>query len=130
MQKLQFIENVNYLPAGEQESIDSELQELRELLEAGFGDYELYLQIRKNVLKELKYKDLAITRILPDLLQVFFENPNHFRVLATFVCFCLDSYSKIGEELLYSKQRVHQIVSIYRPRFPWVEALMERTKNE
>ena len=45
MQKLQFIENVNYLPAGEQENIDLELQELRELLEAGFGDYELYLQL-------------------------------------------------------------------------------------
>lgn len=67
MQRLSYIDSYQYSKA-ERENIDQELEELYSELKAGVDVYSLYNQIRQYIYREIKIEELAITKILNDLL--------------------------------------------------------------
>ena len=66
---LQYIDNVNY-SCSNSYNIDNELAELNTLCKRNISDYELYQQIRAYIYREIKIKELAITTILADLMEI------------------------------------------------------------
>ena len=105
------------------EKIDAELQQLLLLCKSGKTDYDLYQQIRQYCFREIKVEELAITKILGDLLQVKSKSESNFNVLLAFVANPLNSYSELGQSLNISKQRVHEVVCLYAVHFPWLQNL-------
>lgn len=121
---LQYLDNVNYQQQSE-DSIDDQLQQLCQLCKEGYTDYELYLKIRQYIFKEIKIKQLAVTRILNDLSDLRCDSPNVADLLEFFIANNTMSYKEIGDTFGYSKQRVHWTVKRYSNEFVWLKNLMQ-----
>ena len=125
------IEKVSaYLESARSKTIDDELLELSALVRSttAAGSFEtgaIYQQIKRNVLKEIRFRELALTFIIRDLRDIRANRPRHLAVIEEFVVRNDLSYAQIAEVFGISKQRVFAIVSNESVRFPWLKSLME-----
>lgn len=132
---LQYRDNYKYSSA-DREDIDAELQELYLSIKDNRSDsYSLYKQIRHYIYKEIKIDQLAITKILNDLMQIRNESEVSYIVIMFFTANPLLSYSQIGEQFDISKQRVYSIIKEYADKYVWLANLLkikgyEDSKNE
>lgn len=119
-----YIEGYKYSTADKQK-IDEELRQLQnDIKNNGKDTYQMYQQIRHYIYKQIKIEELAVTKILNDLLEIKLENDKAFVIIAFFVANPMLSYSQIATEYGLTKQRIHQIVNQYADRFTWLKNLI------
>lgn len=120
---LEYRENIDYEQGSQ--SIDELAEELAEAcgLDASAG--EVYEAIRSAVLKEIKLSELAITTIMPDLIELQGHNVRKATLVMRLLANPYASYSELGEAMGFSKQRVAVILHELKGRYKWLERLLE-----
>lgn len=121
---LQYQENINYSKPS-QYNIDEQLSELTQCCKNGYKEYQIYKQIRNYVYRQIKIKELAVTTILEDLLQIYDKNKRGFEIVCYFIANNLSSYKDIADYFCVSKQNVYQVISTYADRYNWLKTLVE-----
>lgn len=121
----EYRENINYCQQ-ETYNVDAELQELNALCAKGISDYQLYLTIRQYIYKQLKVKQLAVTKILNDILRM--RKEKSLRTVEIVMFFVANNdlpYSEIADYFGCSKQYVNQLLNDLSEQFLWLRALIE-----
>lgn len=131
---LEYRQNINY-SISDSYNIDDELAQLNMLCKRSISDYELYQQIRSYIFKEIKIKELAITTILADLIEIRKKSVKASLIIQAFICHNDKSYSEIAAQFNCSKQAIHQTVQKYSADYVWLKNLIkikgaEDSKNE
>lgn len=118
-----YIDNYKYSIA-DKEQIDTELEKLHTQIKNGKDTYQMYNHIRNYIYKQIKIDELAITKVLNDLLQIKSISDKDFVIITFFVANPMLSYNDIASEYGLTKQRIHQIVNEYADRFIWLKNLI------
>lgn len=131
---LEYRQNINYSISNSC-NIDQELAQLNTLCKRNISDYQLYQQIRSYIYKEIKIKELAITKILNDLSEIRKKSVKASLIIEAFICHNDKSYSQIASEFNCSKQSIHQTIQKYSVDYIWLSNLIkikgaEDSKNE
>lgn len=121
---MEYRENINYYQSPPYQ-IQDQLQELNTLCSKGITDDELYKQIRSYIYKQIKINQLAITRILPDLLQIKSYSDRAFEIICFFILYNNVSYKDMADNLDCSRQLVYQTLKRYVPKYQWLTTLMK-----
>ena len=123
MQDLEYIDNYSY-----SQHSDPTTEELCEELAEAIGRdgcvAEIYDAIYTRALREIKTNELAITRIIPDVLELLQKNQSKALLVMHLLADPLASYSELGEMMGYSKQRVHFVLKELSKRYVWVDRLL------
>lgn len=132
---LQYRQNINYFEGNYINSLDDELREFIQCIKSGLQDYDLYMNIRNKIYKEIKIEQLAATRILRDILEIENQSKRAKDIICYFVVNNTQSYKQIAEHFNTSKQNIYQIIKRYSEDYIWIENLMkiksyEDRKNE
>lgn len=123
MQNLEYIDNYNY--SRHSEPTTEELcEELAEAIGREGCVAEIYEAIYSRALREIKTNELAITRIIPDVLELLQKNQSKALLVMRLLADPLASYSELGEMMGYSKQRVHFVLKELSRRYVWVDRLL------
>lgn len=131
---LQYRQNINYA-VSDGYNIDQELAELKTLCKNNIDDYQLYQQIRSYVYRQIKIKELAVTKILNDLFEIRKKSDKDANIIEYFIANNNMSYSQVAFEFNCSKQYIHQTLKKYCKDYYWLNNLfivkgMEDSKNE
>ena len=131
---LRYIDNYKYSSADET-TLDQQLSELKTLIENKADCYQLYSAIRQNIYTEIKIEELAITRILNDIIEIRQQSEIGFIVILAFTANPMLSYKQLATQFGITKQRVYTIVSAYAKKYKWIDNLLkikgsEDAKNE
>lgn len=97
------------------------LAELAALI--GIEAETLYQKIKADAARELRYSDLAVTRVAADLLEIYQRNPRNAVIILDAIAHPMDSYQAISERHGISKQAVHGTLDRLGNRYPWVVGL-------
>ena len=125
MIKNKYIDEANYSDMViDQPSIDDQLKELNQLCSQGVDDYQLYLKIRDYVFCEIKIEELAVTKILQDLMEIKNLRQSSFEKIVYFICHSDQSYQKMGQALGCTGQAVHSSLMRASSNFPWLNNLL------
>ena len=123
MQNLEHIDNYDY--SRHSEPTTEELcEELAEAIDRDGCVAEIYEAIYSRALREIKTNELAITRIIPDVLELLQNNQSKALLVMRLLADPLASYSELGEMMGYSKQRVHFVLKELSRRYTWVDRLL------
>ena len=123
MQNLECIDNYDY--SRHSEPTTEELcEELAEAIGRDGCVAEIYEAIYSRALREIKTSELAITRIIPDVLDLLQKNQSKALLVMRLLADPLASYSELGEMMGYSKQRVHFVLKELAKRYGWVDRLL------
>ena len=123
MQNLEYIDNYDY--SRHSEPTTEELcEELAEAIGRDGCVAEIYEAIYTRALREIKTSELAITRIIPDVLELLQKNQSKALLVMRLLADPLASYSELGEMMGYSKQRVHFVLRELAKRYGWVDRLL------
>lgn len=118
-----YIDNYKYSTT-DKEQIDSELEQLHNQIKNGKDTYQMYSHIRNYIYKQIKIDELAITKVLNDLLEIKSISDKDFVIITFFVANPMLSYSDIASEYGLTKQRIHQIVNEYATKYIWLNNLI------
>ena len=121
---LEYRQNINY-SISDTYNIDNELAELNTLCKRSITDYELYQQIRSYIYKEIKIKELAITKILNDIAEIRKKSVKASLIIQAFICHNDKSYSEIAAQFNCSKQAIHQTIQKYSVDYIWLQNLIK-----
>ena len=119
---LEYRQNINYFQS-QANSIEEQIQEFAQLLQAGVQDIDLYMNIRDQIYKEIKIQQLACTRILRDILQIEKISCRAKDVIVYFIVHSTDSYKDIAEYFGCTKQNIQQIIKKYSKEYIWLDNL-------
>ena len=123
MQNLEYIDNYDY--SRHSEPTTEELcEELAEAIGRDGCVADIYDAIYTRALREIKTNELAITRIIPDVLELLQKNQSKALLVMRLLADPLASYSELGEMMGYSKQRVHFVLKELSKRYGWVDRLL------
>jgi hypothetical protein len=124
MGELEYIDNYDY-GRDTEPTTEALLEELAEVV--GRDEYasELYEAIYSRALHDIRTSDLAITRIMPDLLEMICHNQRKAMLVMRLLADPYASYSELGSIMGYSKQRVHVVLHELSTRYDWLERLLE-----
>lgn len=117
-----YIEGYKYSIA-QRQNIEAQLEELHTQIKNGKDVYDMYKQIRHYIYKQIKIDQLAVTKILNDLLQIRLKSEQAFILITFYTANPMLSYKQVADEYNISKQRVHQIISEYAKSYPWLNNL-------
>ena len=133
---LEYRQNINYY-SSQGYNINEQLEQLATLLKyKDSADVEqLYDKIRSYVYRQIKIEQLAVTRVLNDLLQIRKKNDKIANIIEYFVANNNLSYSEVAQQFGCSKQYIHQTLSKYCKDYYWLNNLYlvkgaEDSKNE
>ena len=121
---LEYIDNYNYGRNAEP-TTEELLEELTEIIGHDECASEIYDAIYSRALHDIRTSDLAITRIMPDLLELEQNNHRKAMLVMRLLADPLASYSELGEMMGYSKQRVHFVLHELAERYDWLERFLE-----
>ena len=119
---LQYRQNINYFES-QANSIEEQIQEFAQLLQAGVQDLDLYMNIRDQIYKEIKIQQLACTRVLRDILQIEKVSGRAKDVIVYFIVHNTDSYRDIAKHFNCTKQNIQQIIKKYSSEYVWLDNL-------
>lgn len=120
---LQYKDELNY-SLSTNYNIDQQLAELHELCKKKITDYRLYQQIRSFIYKQLKINELAVTKILNDLIELRKKKPKVALLIQFFISNNQLSYKEIAYEFNCSKQYVYQCLDYYSKEYIWLRNLI------
>ena len=116
----QYIPNVEYEGVNPGSGIDAMLHEYN-----ANKDYRLYLKIKKEIYKEMKLKQFAITGIAPDLIAILMYSPKRLQLILSLLADPYASFNELGNKVGLSKQRVYVILWEEAKKIPWLQSLLE-----
>lgn len=126
---LEYLDNIDY--AGDREpSTDDLCAELAECLQNNPDAVEIYDILHGRILKEIKTSELAITVIMPDLLEIMDTSVNKALLVMRFLANPYASYTELGEQCGISKQRVAVILHGLARNHQWLAALLKLHNGE
>lgn len=123
MQNLEYIDNYDYSQHSEP-TTEELCEELAEAIGRDGCVAEIYEAIYTRALRDIKTSELAITRIIPDVLELLQKNQSKALLVMRLLADPLASYSELGEMMGYSKQRVHFVLKELSRRYTWVDRLL------
>ena len=123
MQNLEYIDNYSYIQHSDP-TTEELCEELAEAIDRDECVAEIYDAIYTRALREIKTNELAITRIIPDVLELLQKNQSKALLVMHLLADPLASYSELGEMMGYSKQRVHFVLKELARRYVWVDRLL------
>ena len=123
MQNLEYIDNYDYSQHSEP-TTEELCEELAEAIGRDGCVAEIYEAIYTRALRDIKTNELAITRIIPDVLELLQKNQSKALLVMRLLADPLASYSELGEMMGYSKQRVHFVLKELSRRYTWVDRLL------
>lgn len=119
---LGYIDNYDY--GGEGISIDELAAELAAAIGRDTEVKEIYEVVRRAVIADLTYDDLAITRVAPDVLKVREKSETKALLLLCLLADPYASYSKLGERVGWTKQRVGFVLQKLSEEFSWLKVFL------
>ena len=125
---LTLLDNYNYSQQ-RQSTIDEELTQLVELCKDGYKEEDVYEYIRSRIYKQIKIEELAVTRVLQDLLLIREQSNRAFQVLSFFICNSHLSFQQISEVFGCTKQNIHSLLGRYAKQLPWLDNLLKIKKE-
>lgn len=131
---LEYRQNIQYAVSSGY-NIDQQLEELKTLCKKGIDDYQLYKQIRSYVYRQIKIKELAVTKILNDLFEIRKKSDKAANIIEYFIANNNMSYSQVAYQFNCSKQYIHQTLKKYCKDYYWLQNLYivkgyEDSKNQ
>ena len=131
---LKYLDNYKYSSA-DSSTIDTQIDELKELIAKGGDAYDIYKSIRQYIYKQIKIEQLAITKILNDLIQIRQQSQPGFIVVMAFTANPLLSYKQLAQQFGVSKQRIYAIIAEQAKKYVWIDNLLkikglQDSKNE
>lgn len=108
-----------------EETLEEMLRDLSQALATEPDVRDLYDEIRRRVVRDLMTGELAVTVIMPDLLDLLGRAPRKAILLMRLLAEPTATYERLGGAMGYSKQRAHVIVRELSEGLPWVRALLE-----
>ena len=123
MQNFEYIDNYDYSQHSEP-TTEELCEELAEAIGRDGCIAEIYEAIYTKALREIKTNELAITRIIPDVLELLQKNQSKALLVMRLLADPLASYSELGEMMGYSKQRVHFVLKELSKRYVWIDRLL------
>lgn len=123
MQNFEYIDNYDYRQHSEP-TTEELCEELAEAIGRDGCVAEIYEAIYTKALREIKTNELAITRIIPDVLELLQKNQSKALLVMRLLADPLASYSELGEMMGYSKQRVHFVLKELSKRYVWIDRLL------
>ena len=124
MQNLEYIDNYDYSKHTEP-TTEELLEELTEIIGRDESASEIYEAIYSRALHDIRTSDLAITRIMPDILELEQNNHRKAMLVMRLLADPLASYSELGEMMGYSKQRVYVVLHELAERYDWLARFLE-----
>ena len=129
MNNCEYIDNIDYVQNTRQPTIENLLQQLKECISIDVQTATLYDIIRKQIIRQIKLSDLAITRIMPDLVQLRKENAKQADIVQFLLANPEISYSDIGKQFNISKPTLIWHWKRLQAKFFWLKNYLE-IKNE
>lgn len=123
MQNLEYTDNYNYSQHSEP-TTEELCAELAEAIGRDGCIAEIYEAIYTKALREIKTNELAITRIIPDVLELLQKNQSKALLVMRLLADPLASYTELGAMMGYSKQRVHFVLKELAKRYVWIDRLL------
>jgi hypothetical protein len=121
---LEYIDNYDYGRNAEP-TTEELLEELTEIIGRDECASEIYDAIYSRALHDIRTSDLAITRIMPDLLELEQNNHRKAMLVMRLLADPFASYSELGSIMGYSKQRVHVVLHELAGRYDWLARFLE-----
>ena len=122
---LEYKENLEYF-AEQRNTFFDDLEQLRRCIKYHSQQViDLYEMIRKQVYKQIKIEQLAVTIILNDLYQLRKKRPQTADVIEYFIANNTSSYQDIANQFGCTKQNVHLIIKNYAKHYRWLNNLMQ-----
>lgn len=119
---LGYIDNYDY--GGEGISIDELAAELAAAIGRDTEVKEIYEVVRRAVIADLTYDDLAITRVAPDVLKVREKSETKALLLLCLLADPYASYSELGKRVGWTKQRVGFVLKNLSEEFSWLKVFL------
>ena len=91
----------------------------------GYEVEKLYQSVRQEALRELAFQELAVTRILKDLIEIRKHSPRHADLLTDAAGLPFSSYEELGDRHRITKQGVYSIMKRYAKSYGWIEGIMQ-----
>lgn len=112
-----------------EQTLEDMLIELKDAVNKSWDIAQLYDLIRKEVLRELKYRQFAITHIMPDIIELRAKCQSAANVLQILLAYPNASYTEIGDKLNLTKQGVQWHLRNLEGRYMWLDDFLAM-KNE
>lgn len=97
-------------------------EELARLL--GTEEEELYREMRRGVMDEIAFREMAVTVIVRDLIEIRHQSPCHADIIEYAVASPFCSYEELARVGGVSKQAVFSQMRKYARSYPWVAGLI------
>lgn len=132
MVEVKYKEAINYdkyAVAENHKNIDDEIAELIECLKDCKGNKidaeteEIYQAIRKIVMREIKYEELAVTKILADLQEIRKKHNVRCNMITAWIINNDMSYDDLGKMYGVSKQYIHGVIYWAAKKYKWIDNL-------
>lgn len=111
-----------------QQCIEDMLQQLKDAVNKHWDIAQLYDLIKREILRELKFKNFGIVQIAKDLIEIRKKSPLQADILLSLLANPFSSYNTIAQLHHVTKQDVHYNLKQMK-KYMWVEDLLQ-IKNE
>lgn len=102
------------------------MEKLRELAGVlGMDCEELYDEVYSEALQEIATRDLAISKILQDLILIRRGSSLHADVIIEAIARPLSSYQEIADTASISRSSVYYILNRYADDYTWIRGIMK-----
>lgn len=98
-------------------------EELARLL--GTEEEELYREMRRGVMDEIAFREMAVTVIMRDLIEIRHQSPNHADIIEYAVASPFCSYEELARIGGVSKQAIFSQMRKYARSYPWIAGLIQ-----
>ena len=122
---LEYRDNIDYGRQSNAPGIDDLAAELAAAIGRDEEVREVYEAVRQAVLADLKYSDLAITRVVPDVLRISAKSETKALILLHLLADPFASYRELGERTGVSKARVGFVLSELSGKIGWLKDFLQ-----
>ena len=106
-----------------------DFEELAHIL--GVEEETIYREMRSKVMHEIAFRELAITTIMRDLIDIRRRSPQHADIIEYAVASPFCSYEELAAVGKVSKQAIFSQMRKYARDYPWIAGLIRiRTIQE
>ena len=120
---LEYRDNIDY--SSSSDPLNAMLDEIIEMTGRDADASALYDAIRERVMRDIRMGEMAITVIMPDLIEMTEAAPRKAMLVMRLLADPYASYSELGREMGYSKQRTAYILGELAGKYGWLRRLLD-----
>ena len=99
-----------------------DFEELAQLL--GAEEEAIYQEMRRKVMHEIAFQEMAVTVIMRDLIEIRHRSPRHADIIEYAVASPFCSYEELAQIGGVSKQAIFYQMRKYARSYPWIAGLI------